>query len=422
MMISVYIFVSLVFLFLSKKKFGTIFNIVSIFTFSWTVVSCLACLDMFGLRQPSFFVHCQILIFTINVNIVMLLSMKVNKQQDIQSPSIDRTLNLKVLTLQFLAISLSSVLLLQGVKVLLSTGDFAVLRASFYSIEYADQHLFNLFCRQLPLAIMEGLIIFYTYSAFIQQKLKYLLLACCNVLCVVLVSGGRYEILFFVLVVIMTFINNGGEMTKKTRIWIKKYKRWVIGLALLLLVPGIIITIQARSGSVFNELIIYSSGSLSFLDYIFSRPDLFEIDNRLYGYMTFSVITEPVILILKQLGLTLAKTPSWYFNIHCQPFYNIAINGNPLYFNNNTSILYFLYYDFGRLGSLIGAWVMGGLISYVYNKAKETSTFFNVLYIYIAVGLLLTVMYYRFFGVKALFVILSLWLCCVRIKIGNKIL
>ena len=138
--------------------------------------------------------------------------------------------------------------------------------------------------------------------------------------------------------------------------------------------------------------------------------------------MTFSVITEPVILILKQLGLTLAKTPSWYFNIHCQPFYNIAINGNPLYFNNNTSIIYFLYYDFGRLGSLIGAWVMGGLISYVYNKAKETSTFFNVLYIYIAVGLLLTVMYYRFFGVKALFVILSLWLCCVRIKIGNKIL
>lgn len=422
MMISVYIFILLVFLFLSKRKFGTIFNIVSLFTFSWTVVSCLACLDMFGLRQPSFFVHCQILIFTINVNIVMLLSMKVNKQKDIQSPSIDRTLNLKVLTLQFLAISFSSVLLLQGVKVLLSTGDFAALRASFYSIEYADQHLFNLFCRQFPLAIMEGLIVFYTYNAFIHQKLKYLLFASFNVLFTVLVSGGRYEILFFALVVGMTFIHNDRKMPEKTRIWVKKYKRYVIVLVLLLLVPGIIITIQARSGSIFKELIIYSSGSLSFLDYIFSRPDLFEIDNRLYGYMTFSAITEPVTLVLKQLGLTMAKTPSWYFNIHCQPFYNIAAHGNLLYFNNNTSILYFLYYDFGRWGSLIGAWIMGGLISYTYNKAKQTSMFFNVLYIYIAVGLLLTVMYYRLFGVKSLFVLISLWLCCVRIKVGNRIL
>lgn len=424
MIISVYILTFIIVLFASKRKFGKLINIASSFTLAWIVIAITSTFGIYDLRKPSDSIHILCIAFIITTDIIMLLFMKgklLVSGED--TASTNKSHNIKSIDcagarlIQIIALLLMSILLFKAIRILATTGSISAVRSSFYGEEYSGKYIFNFVCRQVPTGFMEGLIIYYTYIAFAFRSPKCLINAVFNVLVVTITSGGRYEIILFILILFMTFLISSKQIKSDSKEWIGKYKRIIGALLSGLVVLAIYITLKARNGGVLKGIVSYSSGSLSFLDLIFENPEKFGLNERLHGYMTFGALVEPIMLFLKFIGVTTAKTPSWYFNYHCQPFYNITTGANRLYFNNNTSILYFLFYDFGSLGAVIGGIWMGGLMSRFHNRMIRNSILSSLMYIYFGSILLLTPMYYKFFNCNAIFSLLALFVCAKKHKV-----
>lgn len=337
-----------------KNKFGNYFNFINVFVGFWALCGFISTLGLYDLIKPSNQIHILCIMFILTMDVVMLNFMHSKNQIHKNNVEID-DLELGNLPniMQIISFLLISVIFFRALSSVFS-GGFSAVRSSFYSSDYSGKYMFNLLCRQAPIGMIEGLIIYYTYASFAYKKPKYLINAVLNVLVVTIASGGRYEVVFFVLAVLMTLIISGNAIEQEALHWAKKYKKYVFTIAGAVIAVGIYITLSARNGGVIKGLISYSSGSLSFLDIIMRHPNSFGLNSKLYGYMTFSVITEPIVLLMKFCGLTTVKAPSWFFNTYCQPFYNISTGTTPLYFNNNTSIIYFLYSDFGWIGTIIG--------------------------------------------------------------------
>lgn len=419
-MIFGYLGLLLIVLFISKNKFGKWINIVSMFTGIWVIIAALSTFGIYDLRKPSNYIHWMSMTFILTTDIVMLLTMRGKKwrsfNQSKDNPN-GGLIKSGVHFIQVVSLFLISILLFRSLQILLKTGSISAVRSEFYGEDYSGQYIFNFLFRQVPTGMIEGLIIYYTYVAFAYRKPRQLLYAVINVMIVTITSGGRYEIILFVLIIGMTFLIAGERIQHDALEWLRKYKRILFFLVTALSIVAVYITLRARNGGILKGLISYSSGSLSFLDYIMENPRLFGLNERLHGYMTFGAILEPIVLFLKFIGVTTVKTPSWYFNYHCQPFYNIATGAVRLYFNNNTSILYFLFYDFGFAGTIFGGIWMGGLISFFHNRMIKNDLRSSLLYIYFGSILLLTPMYYKFFNCNAIFTIFALYVCSMKIRI-----
>lgn len=424
MIIPYYLAIMVVVTFVSKKKIGKTVNIISLFTFVWVAIAVTSTLGFYDLRKPSSNIHFLSILYIITADIIMLLFMHGNKLTDsdvTEKTNADRHFQridcIGARTLQIIALMLMSILFYRAVHILLNTGSISAVRSAFYGEDYSGKYIFNFLCRQVPTGIMEALIIYYTYIAFAFYSPKYLMNAVFNVLVVTVTSGGRYEIILFILVLLMNFLIGSVQMKNENDGWKRKYKRIISRLLICLVVVAVYITLKARNGGILKGIVSYSAGSLSFLDLIFENPEQFGLTERLNGYMTFGALIEPVMLFLKFIGVTSAKTPSWYFNYHCQPFYNITTGVNRLYFNNNTSVLYFLYYDFGSIGAVIGGIWLGGIISRLHNRMIKDDILSSIMYIYFGSILLLTPMYYKFFNCNAVFSVMALYWCAKRYRI-----
>ena len=426
MIVLAYIAIALIIIPISKNKFGKWVNIVSIFTGSWIAVLLVSMLGMYDLRKPSAFIHYLSIMFILSSCITMLVAMRgkragIRVQTNYDSEKHDNLVTSGVQLIQIISLILISILFFRSLRILFRTGSISAVRSAFYGEEYSGQYVFSFLFRQVPTGMIEGLIIYYTYIAFAYQKPKKMLASVFNVLIVTITSGGRYEIILFILITVMVLLIGGAHVRNYTLSWVRNNKRLLFTLLSILVIVAIYITLTARNGGFFKGIISYSAGSLSFLDYIFEHPNSFGLDERLHGYMTFGAIIEPIVLFLKYIGVTSIKTPSWYFNYHCQPFFNIATGGSRLYFNNNTSILFFLYYDFGAIGAVVGGIWMGALMSCFHNKMVKNNLLSSLLYIYFGSILLLTPMYYKFFNCNAIFTLIALYVCSrqVRIVLGK---
>lgn len=398
-------------LIISYYKFHNIFNIVSIFSFIWFFFGIISSLGVTGYRVPSLEVYMYSLVFVLIVDSILLAT--ISKETNVNLSLIPRDSsphnNNQSGYVHSIVILLIIPMMIKSLRILFNTHSFTEVRLAFFGGDNFASPLADLVFRQLPMGMLQGLIIYYVYRSFETKKPAYLVLALIDTLIVSFVGGGRYAIMLFVVSIIVLLLNDRSILSNVAII--KKYMRTIriitiiVGLLLLFLSVN-------RGQNIVKSALGYYSGSLSFLDYILSNKYQFALNERLFGYLTFGFILEPVVLLLKVIGITTAKVPSYYFNIYCQNFYNIGDGQNIKMFNNNTTILYYFLKDFGVLGILIGAVLISFLIVFLYNNwVNNHKPLFGMMYIFMCDVLFNSLMTNQLFKSTPLFIFLVLYLC-----------
>ncbi len=412
-MVFLYAILFVILLIQSKQKYGKYFNFVSIFTFGFFFFASISTFGFYNLIVPNVYVHLMIITYVVIVDFIVLRS--TNTKQRVSLVYNEKTNCDKMVCLvQIFAIILTFFNLFNALKILVSTGNLFEARAFYYSSDFADRYIFNLLTKEAPVGIIYALIIYYVFCFFSRKKTKYIFYAVVNTVILTIITGGRYALMQLLLSLILVYTEFGAENVNE-----KKQKKKLRIFGSIAIVFIVFITI-AKSGNLIKQIVVYYSGSFSFFEYILENPDVFEANEKLFGYLTFGAILEPIVLFLKFIGVTSTKTPAWYFNIHCQNFYDISRGPNSIYFNNNTSVLYYFYRDFGYIGICIGAVLIGVLISKFYKQWRQTGIQrFGLFYLYFAIIAINSIMTYQFFGCSPFFSVLTL-LCISRGKKYNE--
>lgn len=418
--IAIYIFLFLFFLWQSKRKFSRWINLISIFTGLWCITGIVSSFGFFGLRIPSSQVHIYTVAFVAIFDLVFLLFAKKDKTFSVrimdgnsEYTAYEGKDSRGVDSLQIVVLLLSSVLLVKMTRVLFVEKSLTAVRDLYFGSGSFSSVYLDLIFRMLPIGMLYGLVIYNSYLSLKFGEKKYLVWAIIDTVVITLTGGGRYGILLFIYTMTMIIISEPRDAKGFYR---KKYNKSLRAFIILSVILIILVTIS-RGQAFVKTIVTYFAGSFSFLDYILQNPTAFALNDKLYGYMFFGGIIEPIVLILKVLGLTSIKVPQWYFNINCQQFYRITTSGDPIYINNNTTIIYYLLRDFGAVGIIIGAVVLAIILVYLYNKLDSNNDFCILCYLYFAYVMFNTVMTYSFFGTNPAFVLIALYLCTRRKRI-----
>ena len=99
----------------------------------------------------------------------------------------------------------------------------------------------------------------------------------------------------------------------------------------MIVIAMVVVTIN-RGQKIIENILLYFSGSLSYLDYIIEHPSQFASNQPLHGYLTFAAFIEPIVLLLKVLGLKQSKFPRMSLTFIARNIYNIG-NRFKIYFN-----------------------------------------------------------------------------------------
>lgn len=406
MFIVIYFLLYILLYIFAYNKFHRKLNVVSIFSAIWFIFGALSCLGLYGLRKPSFMVHFYVCIFVMCVDAMFFLfatKRSVTLGNIVNSVAISGK---RVRIIQIVTIVLMLPLVVRTVGLYLMSNEVAYIRQMYYSGTTFSSMYQDLLFRIVPMGCLNALIIYYTLYSFETKKYQYLIYGMLNAIFVTLINGGRYVLILFLYSVVLLWVS--GKIRIRNSQFVKRYKKRIRNIGIVV-VAILCITTFIRGQAVLKNIYIYFSGSLSFFDYILENPSKFALDRPLYGYFTFGAILEPIILILKVLGLTTVKVPSYEFNIYCQSFYDIGTTGNRVLFNANTSVLYYFLRDFGTIGIIIGAIFIGAITVKAYNKWQKGSRFWGLCFIYLANVLFNSLMTYQFFGPTPFFIMLTFW-------------
>lgn len=420
MVIFLYTIVFLILCFISHRKFNKIYNIVSLFAFIWCLFGSLSSLDLIGLRSPSNLIHGYALLFIIITSFGIFLFC--NKRQYEKNITSDSNIFAKDISTQIeiVALMLFIPTILQSVTVLIAYGSLDAVRQSYFAIngfERNQHYLISFFTRMIPSGLFAGLNVFYAYKILTSYKHRYLFWCIINIVIEIFVKGGRTGIMLILIIFFVTLTLSNVSLSTVKRQAGNSYK--YLKFFIVFIVTTIVFVTEQRGGSLIKSFVSYYSGSLSFLDYIVENRSEYQLDDHLYGYLTFSFIFEPIVFVLKVLGVTTAKIPSYYFNIVCQKFVDIGNANTQILFNNNTTVLYHYLRDFGGFGILIGSLLYSKLISVAYNGINPLRRNFELsalIYVYIGSTLINTIMTYQFYSVEPLFVFVVFYLCTRKNK------
>lgn len=418
MIVLTYVLLLALVLTVSYNKFHRILNITSIFSGIWFLFGALSCFGFYGVRIPGIRVHIYVWIFVLIVDVIFWI-FATNKSITIESKR-DEAIKFssRAKKVQIVALVLIIPLLLKVVNLFVSAGSLAAVREMFFSGTYFETMYQDLIFRIVPMGLLNALIIYYTFYSFETRKYKFLIYALLNAVFVTLINGGRYTLILLLYSILILWITRQISVFNSSNAikYKKKIKR--IGIIVVLIMAAVTLS---RGQEILENILIYFSGSLSYLDYIINNPTQFALDQPLYGYLTFAAIVEPVVLGLKVLGLTTAKVPSYEFNIYCQRYYDIGNGSTHILFNANTSIIYYFLRDFGSIGVVIGALVLGFLAVKAYNKWQQGNRFWGLVFLYLGSVMFNSLMTYQLIGPIPLFIILTFYFCTqkrlvIRIK------
>ncbi|WP_154886891.1 oligosaccharide repeat unit polymerase [Longibaculum muris] len=404
-------------LLLSINKFHKIINIVSIFTGIWCVFGAVSSLGLYDLRIPNGIVHVYAWLFVFIVDSIILTFMT-NKKMDIErNTNLALSNNHRAFKIQLFSLILIVPMVLKVVSILLSSGSLSTIRQMYFSGNNFSSMYLDMLFRIIPMSLLNALIIYFVYFSFETKKRKYLYYSLFNTILVTIINGGRYAIILLLYSIIIMWITGNVDVSKTfidTR-----YKKKIKKITMILVAIMILVTIR-RGQELLKNIVIYFSGSLSYLDYILENAPQFALNQRLHGYLTFAAFIEPVVLLLKFCGLTTAKVPSYEFNMYCQGFHDIG-NGNiTVLFNANTSIIYYFLRDFGWIGIIIGAIFISLIIVKAYNKWQSGNRFYGMVFIYLVNILFNSLMTYQLVGVGPFFAILALYFITQRKFVFGK--
>ena len=172
-------------------------------------------------------------------------------------------------------------------------------------------------------------------------------------------------------------------------------------------------TVFVRGGNMFSSLVRYFSGSFSFLDYILDHPLDYGLNVRHYGFITLSPITEPLMYVIKVLGLSSERIPSYYLNLYVQDFVDLGAREVVMFNNNTTTLLPFLL-DGGLVGVIFGGFFLALISMKFYDYFVSRKTIGAIMYLYIVNGLFMTTISYQSFMSITPFVALAVIYFCVK--------
>ena len=132
------------------------------------------------------------------------------------------------------------------------------------------------------------------------------------------------------------------------------------------------------------------------MDYILANPRDYGLETYHYGMMTLSPITEPLMYVLKAVGLTTEKIPSYYLNLYVQDFVDIGANKIIMFNNNTTSLLPFIL-DGGWIGVLFGGWFLAFLSAKTYSYFINQNMVGSIMYLFVVNGMFMTTISYQSF-------------------------
>ncbi|EOU1658089.1 O-antigen polymerase [Clostridium perfringens] len=361
--------------------FNEIKRINCIFTFVWCLVLSLSQLGLNGLRIPSFKtnLYCFIFIFIFNL-IYIINSPKNSFKKNIY-------INLRYKLIYYLNV-LSWIymipIILRAINIINAYGYEAIRQYTFSSSEMLVFGV-NKFISQV---IIRGIFISTTVIAMmcLAMKLKEKKIVVISIIDIAIYSfvfGGRYELFQMIIFYFLAVLGINLYKTNKKEVKIS----WS-GIIIFLCAFFIMSKLRGID-NLFKSAYGYLVAPISFLDYIFENPMLFNLNHHLYGGITFGFITEPIILFMKMFFNSSMDIGSYYINIVTQPFYEI----NPgVYFNALTTSIYPFVRDWGCLGIIIAPTFLAFIITFLEQKFNKTlNSVYYALYIYIGYVIINTI-------------------------------
>lgn len=388
---------------ISNNKFKRLLNISTIISFIWIFFGFISTFGLYGLRIPSIKVHVYSMIFVFS----LVLTIVVTKKSIIKSSNVMISFDTYIKRAKMVQLTMCifiSPLVFFSIQSAIQFGSITGARKSYYSIGYFDSIYMDFVFKSMPMACCSALIIVFCYASFQSGKIKYALLALFDAILLAFISGGRYSLISFIYCLfILKFLSPNKEKNSVSIIIGDKVKKYIaIGIVMLAIVTVV------RGQNIFEQLIKYFAGGFSYLDLILENPSDFGLNGYTYGYLTFGAITEPIVLVLKVLGISTPNVPEYQINIYCQTFHNIGDEAIIMY-NANTTILYYFISDLGFCGIIIGGILLGKVIAITYNMWNRCSWYGALLFMYFSIVALNSIMIYQFFGKSAIVVIFVLW-------------
>lgn len=221
----------------------------------------------------------------------------------------------------------------------------------------------------------------------------------------ILITGGRMAAFELVSAIALAYV----LYPSKRRIKFSAMQKLVI---VLLVVVLIYITSIRRIGdsTIFENIIVYLAGPISYLDNIVLNPEMFGIGvEKLYGQATFGFITNIVLIAAWfVLGIEYRGSEAIVSEYTKHYFYITETEkGNHMY-----TMLYPFLMDFGYVGVIIGMIFVAVLAAAVFLKANRNNlnpTRWLLYSLYISYALFFSLFEYRFVYPATFFIFLFIY-------------
>ena len=365
-----------------KKKYGYLFNAIFLTTAIWCIFASVAAVNPIDLRRPAPMVHVYSILFLLSFNVTSSV-IRINKVRGLFNQIADydhiKKVNIRIAIVELSCMFILAPMFVLGMQSILSgnAGDYR------FSVYFGSNSGF--FTKTIPVAILNAIMIMSLYMYFNNKSRGHLVNSFIIVLVLSILSAGRDTIFCFMMVYLFmnTVYRSFGIKTSKIPIY--------IGAACM-----VFMTVSVRGGDMFDSIVAYFSGSFSFLDYILANPRDYGLETYHYGMMTLSPITEPLMYVLKAVGLTTEKIPSYYLNLYVQDFVDIGANKIIMFNNNTTSLLPFIL-DGGWIGVLFGGWFLAFLSAKTYSYFINQNMVGSIMYLFVVNGMFMTTISYQSF-------------------------
>lgn len=410
---SLNLFIILIIALINKKKYKRITRINFLYTLIWFVtltITILNPLNLYDLNNSIYlYITCSLVLFNIFYYIfepkVEDFSLITVKNKDIYNYKRIYILNL----LAFIFVLPS---LIHAIQILFSNGfDLSVVRNSIYlGIGNSGNDFQILLTRTFPAAIFSITSMFGAINLSSGEK-KLLFLSIFDLIVYSITFGGRLMIFNFIIFYFSSLILQGYSIKYKN---IKKMKYVLLFL--------IMITIFRFTSAVkfLEQIQLYFFSSLSYLSKMLNNPTDFGLNNKMYGYITFSSLFEPFILFGKLFFGWQIKVPSYYLNIYTQPFINIG-KSSVIMLNNNCSFFYPFILDWGYIGIIIGPLLLlSVMLMLKRNIIRKRSYLAYNLLIYFYSVLLTSNMFYKLNGISSSLALIFIIICTKKIYVIKK--
>lgn len=397
---------------LASLILGNRWNPFYVFNLYWGGIIFLSKLGLYGIFVPEDSIYMLIMYGIISFNVTALLMTVKLKGTRISTIEVDITEDrsksnrllfmLAIIAIIFLTTKLITVtaLILQGyvlsdIRVMnfdIKTGDIDV---------YIDRYIVQSIALVLYVRVFVDLVIK-------KSNTRLLLLTLIILVETVIVTGGRYEIYYTLISLLLA-------MTIYEKKWYLSPKlQWRLKLMFILLVFMLVYITNLRSVQTEESAItgflkmiyVYFVGCVEYMEQLVAQQALYQ--EYSYGFSSLGGIINPIFVLLTYLGLMEYPIVSSLISIYTAPQYVI---GDDMRTNAFSSMFFYFYLDAGIFGVILGCTILAVVCMNAYTKiVRRPNSNTTTYYIMIMLVLLTSNMQWAFNFTKFFLAIVMLYI------------